>query len=149
MTDATTLQENREIGRLVLEEMWGAGRLELADRLYAADYVDHASRGPEPETVRGPQGIKDAVSLFRGAFPDLRYTVEETMAERDLVMTRFAARGTHRGPFLGVEPSGREVSYTGTDINRIADGRIVESWVHYDALGLLEQLGLVRPIPGM
>ena len=147
--DPGPLTENREIGRRVLEEMWGQGRLELADQLYAPDYVDHASRGPEPGTVVGPQGIRDAVASFRAAFPDLRYEVEEVMAERDLVMTRFSARGTHRGRFLGVEPSGREISYTGTDINRISGGKIVESWVHYDALGLLEQLGLIPTIEGM
>lgn len=143
------MNANREIGRRVLEEMWGEGRLELADELYAPDYVDHASRGPEPGTVVGPDGIKNAVRMFRAAFPDLTYKVEEVMAERDLVMARFSARGTHRGAFLGVEPSGREISYTGTDINRITDRRIVESWVHYDALGLLEQLGLVPEIDGM
>ncbi len=58
-------------------------------------------------------------------------------------MTRFSARGTHRAEFMGAAPTGREISYTGIDINRIADGRIVESWVQYDALGLLEQLGIV------
>jgi len=143
------LESNRRIGRLVLEEMWGRGRVELADELYAEEYVDHASRGPEKSTVVGPDGIKAAVEMFRAAFPDLTYVVEELMAERDLVMARFSARGTHRGPFLGLDPSGKEISYTGTDINRIVDGRIVESWVHYDALGLLEQLGLVPPIEGM
>lgn len=148
-TSRGTVLANREIGRRVLEEMWGEGRLELADRLYAPEYVDHASRGPEKGTVRGPEGIKQAVTMFRVAFPDLRYEVEEVMAERDLVMTRFAARGTHRAVFLGVEPSGQEISYTGTDINRIIEGQIVESWVHYDALGLLEQLGLVPPVAGM
>ena len=137
---------NREIGRLVLEELWGEGRLEIADRFYSPEYVDHASKGPEPSTVVGPEGIKDAVTLFRGAFPDLTYTVEETMAERDLVMTRFTATGTHQGVFLGVKPSGKTITYTGTDINRIEDGKIVESWVHYDALGLLEQLGLVESV---
>jgi len=146
----STPDDHRRIARLVLEEMWGRGRLELADELYAPGYVDHAVRGPEPQTVLGPEGIKAAVRAFRAAFPDLAYTVEETMAERDLVMARFSARGTHTGAaFLGVEPTGREVAYTGTDINRIVDGRIVESWVHYDALGLLEQLGLVPEIPGM
>jgi Predicted ester cyclase len=129
--------------------MWGEGRLELADELYAPGYVDHASRGPEESTVVGPEEIKGAVRMFRAAFPDLTYVVEEVMAERDLVMARFSARGTHRGRFLGVAPTGKEITYTGTDINRIVDGRIVESWVHYDALGLLEQLGLVPPIEGM
>jgi predicted ester cyclase len=64
-------------------------------------------------------------------------------------MARFSARGTHSGEFLGLAPTERTVTYTGTDINRIVEGRIVESWVHYDALGLLEQLGLVPEIEGI
>lgn len=144
-----TLERNREIGRRVLEEMWGRGRTELADELYVPHYVDHVSRGPEAGTVSGPEGIKAAVQQFRAAFPDLAYTVEEILAERDLVMARFSARGTHEGEFLGLAPTGRVVTYTGTDINRIEDGKIVESWVHYDALGLLQQLGLVPEIEGV
>ncbi len=100
--------------------------LEVADELYAPDYVDHVGRGPEPGQVRGPEGIEQAVTLFRTAFPDLTYTVHEEIAERDLVMTRFSARGTQRGPFLGVAPTGRVVTYTGMDLNRIANGQIVE-----------------------
>jgi predicted ester cyclase len=64
-------------------------------------------------------------------------------------MTRFSARGTNLGPFLGAPPTGRVVTYTGFDLNRIRDGRIVESWVNYDALGLLQQLGLVPPVKGI
>jgi predicted ester cyclase len=66
-----------------------------------------------------------------------------------LVMTRFSARGTQRGLFLGVAPTGRVVSYTGMDLNRIAKGKIVESWVNYDALALLQQIGLVPPVKGL
>lgn len=140
MTDQSL---NKDIGRRILLEIWSQGRLELVDQLYSDDYVDHVNRGPEPETVRGTEGMKAAVTMFRKAFPDLQYTVEETMAERDLVMTRFSANGTHQGEFMGAPPSGKRVTYTGIDINRIVDGRIVESWVQYDALGLLEQLRLV------
>ena len=149
MSQAATLEENRRIGRTVLLELWGAGRLELADLLYAPDYVDHVGRGPEASRVFGPEGIKKAVMLFRAAFPDLTYRVEEEMAERDLVWTRFSARGTHLGPFLGAAPTGKIVAYTGMDLNRIADGRIVESWVNYDALAILDQVGLVPPVKGM
>ena len=149
MTDEATLAANRLIGRRVLLELWGAGDLEVADALYAPDYVDHVGRGPEASRVVGPQGIKQAVRLFRTAFPDLHYVVEEEMAERDLVWTRFSATGTHLGPFLGAAPTGRTVTYTGMDLNRIADGRIVESWVNYDALALLQQVGLVPPLKGM
>lgn len=149
MTDQATLAANRLIGRRVLLELWGAGKLEVADELYAPDYVDHVSRGPESAKVMGPEGIKRAVMLFRRAFPDLKYTVEEEIAERDLVMTRFSARGTHEGPFLGAPPTGQTVRYTGMDLNRIADGKIAESWVNYDALALLQQVGLVPAIKGL
>ena len=71
------------------------------------------------------------------------------MAERDLVWTRFSAAGTHLGPFFGAAPTGKTVTYTGMDLNRIADGRIVESWVNYHALTLLQQVGLVPPIKGL
>jgi predicted ester cyclase len=149
LSDAATLAANRAIGRRVLLELWSQGKLELADELYAPGYVDHVGRGPEPGRVSGPEGIKQAVTMFRTAFPDLQYTVEEEMAERDLVMTRFSARGTNRGPFLGAPPTGRVVNYTGFDLNRILDGKIIESWVNYDALALLQQIGLVPPVKGL
>jgi len=148
MSDEATLAANRLIGRRVLLELWGEGKLEVAGELYAPDYIDHVSRGPESAQVRGPEGIKQAVMLFRSAFPDLRYAVEEEMAERDLVWTRFSARGTFKGPFLGAAPTGKTASYTGMDLNRIAGGKIVESWVNYDALALLQQVGLAPAIKG-
>ena len=149
MTDEATLAANRLIGRRVLLELWGGGKLEVADELYAPDYVDHVGRGPEASRVVGPEGLKQAVSLFRRAFPDLTYAVEEEMAERDLVWTRFSATGTFKGPFLGAAPTGRSVSYTGMDLNRITGGKIVESWVNYDALALLQQVGLLPAIKGL
>jgi predicted ester cyclase len=149
MIDGATLAANRLIGRRVLLELWGGGKLEVADELYAPDYVDHVGRGPEASRVVGPEGIKQAVTLFRRAFPDLTYAVEEEMAERDLVWTRFSAKGTFKGPFLGAAPTGNSVSYTGIDLNRIAGGKIVESWVNYDALALLQQVGLVPAIKGL
>jgi predicted ester cyclase len=149
MIDEATLAVNRLIGRRVLLELWGGGKLEVADELYAPDYVDHVGRGPEASRVIGPEGIKQAVTLFRRAFPDLSYAVEEEMAERDLVWTRASAKGTFKGPFLGAAPTDNSVRYTGMDLNRIAGGKIVESWVNYDALALLQQVGLVPAINGL
>ena len=149
MIDEATLAVNRLIGRRVLLELWGGGKLEVADELYAPDYVDHVGRGPEASRVIGPEGIKQAVTLFRRAFPDLSYAVEEEMAERDLVWTRFSAKGTFKGPFLGSAPTGNSVGYTGMDLNRIAGGKIVESWVNYDALALLQQVGLLPAVKGL
>ena len=82
MSDEAILAANRAIGRRVLLELWGQGKLELADQLYAPNYIDHVGSGPEPSRVSGPEGIKQAVTLFRTAFPDLIYSVEEEMAER-------------------------------------------------------------------
>lgn len=149
MSEAARLAENRAIGRRVLIELWSQGKLEVADELYAPDYVDHVGRGPEPERVAGPEGIKRAVTMFRAAFPDLNYGIGAELAEGDLVMTRFFAQGTHLGPFLGAPPTGRKVSYSGMDLNRIKGGKIVESWVNYDALALLQQVGLVPPVKGI
>lgn len=147
--EAKTIERNKEIGRRVLVEVWGEGRLDVVDELYAPDYVDNVARGPEPATVRGPAGLKAAVGLFRDAFPDLRYEADEQVAEGDVVVTRFSAGGTHMKPFLGAPPSRRRIAYGGIDVNRVRDGRIVESWVQYDALGLLQQLGIVPPIEGV
>ena len=149
MSDERTLAANKLIGRRVLVELWGEGKLEVADELYAPDYVDHVGRGPEASRVVGPTGIKQAVTLFRTAFPDLRYTVEAQIAEGELVLSRFSASGTQTGPFMGAPPSGKSVTYTGMDLNRIVRGKIVESWVNYDALALLQQLGLVPPVKGI
>ena len=149
MGDEAILAANKLIGRRVFVELWGEGKLELADELYVPDYVDHVGRGPEASRVIGPEGIKQAVTLFRNAFPDLHYSVEAQLAEGELVLSRFSASGTQTGEFLGKAPTGRQVSYTGMDLNRIVDGRIVESWVSYDALGLLQQLGLVPPLEGL
>ena len=98
MSDEAAPAANRLIGRRVLLELWGQGKLEIADELYAPNYVDHVVRGPESGQVRGPEGIKQAVTLFRSAFPNLTYFVHEEIAEGDLVMTRFSARGTQKGP---------------------------------------------------
>jgi len=149
MSDKAILAANKLIGQRVLVELWGEGKLAVADELYAPDYVDHVGRGPEASHVIGPEGIKQAVTQFRNAFPDLHYTVEAQLAEGELVLSRFSASGTQTGEFLGKAPTGGQVTYTGMDLNRIVDGRIVESWVNYDALALLQQLGLVPPVKGI
>ncbi len=138
---SAALADNKAIGRRILVDVWGEGKLAVIDELVSPDYVDRAPRGPEPSRVKGPEGLKEAVLSFRAAFPDLTYHVDFQLAEGDLVATRFTATGTQTGLFQGIPPTGRRIRYSGIDINRIANGMIVEAWVSYDALGLLEQLG--------
>ena len=130
--------ENKALYRRFIEEVFNQGRLDRADELLAPSYVFHDA---PPGTPKGPDGVKQTVTLFRGAFPDLHIAFEEQVAEDDKVCSRTVMRGTHRGGIFGVPPSGRQVAMPGMTMVRIADGRIVESWVRNDVLGLMTQLG--------
>ena len=92
----------------------------------------------------GREGAKQFVTMFRTAFPDLHFTIEDQIAEGDMVVTRWTARGTHRGDFQGVLATGREIRLTGTDIDRMTNGKVVECWAHVDELGLMQQLGVIK-----
>ncbi len=85
--------------------------------------------------------------MFRNAFPDLHFTVEDMLAEGDRVASRYTARGTHRGELMGLPPTGRQVTEVGIVISRLAEGKLVEDWHSPDNLGLMQQLGVVT-FPG-
>ncbi len=135
-------EELKALVRRELEEIFGRGRLDVADEIVAPDYVGYDPALPEP--ARGPEGLKQWAAGYRAAFPDLAVTVEEQVAEGDTVVTRWTARGTHQGELFGIAPTGKEMTVTGMSLERIADGRIVEDWTSWDALGLLVQLGAVE-----
>ena len=132
-------EENKAVLRRLYEEVWSQGNLATVDELLAVDYVLH----DPAHLVRGPEGFKAYVSAFRAAFPDLHATIEDQIAEEGKVAMRFTVRATHRGEFQGLPPTNRQVILTGIDIQRIADGKIVENWVNLDALGMLQQLGVL------
>lgn len=126
-------------------EVWGEGKLDLVDELFAPGYVGHPS-GPE-ETVRGPGGVKEFIGRLREGVPDLTMTLEDEVADGDKVVTRWTARGTHDGELMGIDPTGRTATVTGITILRFDDGgQIVEGWTNWDMLGMLQQLG-VAPQP--
>jgi steroid delta-isomerase-like uncharacterized protein len=138
-------EENKTVIRRFLGEVFEGGNLELVDELFAPDYVLHDPA--VPEEVRGPEGIKQYVGMYRSAYPDTRFTVEDQIAEGDEVATRWTYRGTHQGELMGIPPTGREVTITGITIDSVSGGRIEEEWNNFDQLGLLQQLGVV-PTPG-
>ena len=82
-------------------------------------------------------------SMYRNAFPDNRYSVEDQVAEGDMVVTRWIASGTHQGEIMGIAPTGNRVTYAGTSVERIVDGKIEETWDNYDALGMMQQIGAI------
>lgn len=132
--------ENKAIVQSAVEA-FNRGDWDAVDRLFAADYVDHdPSRAGLPP---GPEGVKQAWSMFRAAFPDLQGTIEDMITEGDKVVVRGVVRGTHQGELMGIPPTGKRVTVTLIDINRIEGGKLVERWAEQDNLGMMQQLGVI------
>src|SRR5258705_13618263 len=123
---------------------FSSGDVAVVDDLYAADVVDHSPA--VPNQAPGREGIKQLVTSFRAAYPDLAFTVEDLIADGDKVASRWTARGTNTGAFMGMPPTGKQVTISGILITRVAGGTMVESWVNFDALGMMQQLGVI-PTP--
>lgn len=137
-------EQNKAIERRLLDEVYSQGNLEVIDELVASDFVGHGAAADGGD--QGREAYRQFVVEMRTAFPDFKMTVEDQVAEGDKVVTRFRARGTHAGPFQGIPPAGKQGEISGTIIDRIADGKIIECWSSADYLGLLQQLGVV-PAP--
>ena len=135
------LEENKAISRRVVEEIFNKGRLEAADELVAPDFVGYDPALPEP--LRGPDGLRSQAEGYRTAFPDIKITIEDEIAEGDRVVTRWTARGSHQAELFGIPATGKQATVTGITIDRIIDGRIVETRNNWDTFGLLQQLGAI------
>ena len=135
-------EENKAMVRREIEEIFNhTGNLDAAEEIYASNYVGHE---PTFGDTHGPEGAKQFAAAYRQAFPDLQTTIEDQVAEGDKVVTRFRARGTHQGETEDFGPAtGNRIEVTGITIEQFADGKIVEDWTNFDALGFMQQLGLV------
>jgi steroid delta-isomerase-like uncharacterized protein len=133
-------EQNKAIVRRLFEEPW-KGNLDVVDELTASDYVGHDPANPEP--LRGPEGVKEFISTYRAAFPDSRITVEQQLAEGDLVATRWSGRGTHEGELMGIQPTGKQVTVSGLTISRLVGGKVVEEFQNWDTFGMLQQLDAI------
>lgn len=132
---------NKALARRLVDEAFNAGRLDVTDELVASDYVGH---DPSlPEDVHGPAGVRELIAGYRAAFPDIQVTIEDQIADGDRVVTRWRATGTHKGELMGMPATGKQATVMGITIDRIADGRIAESWDNWDTLGLMQQLGAI------
>lgn len=131
-------EASKQVVRRLFDDVLNAGKLGLLDTLVGAAYVDHS---PASGQAAGAAGVKAKVAALRAAFPDLRFTVEQLVGEDDIVAARYHWRGTHRGSFLGIPPTGRTVLVRGMDFYRLRENRIVEHWDIVDDLGMLTQLG--------
>jgi len=133
-------EENKALIRRFVEEIVNKGNIALIDELVAANYIDHSS---PPGAPSGIEGSKQFTNLFRMAFPDIHITLDDLIAEGDKVVSRFTMRGTNKGEFLGIPPTGKQVTITGIHIDRFAGGKLVEHWGQQDTLGLMQQLGVI------
>jgi steroid delta-isomerase-like uncharacterized protein len=136
-------EENKALIRRWIEA-YNERDLQAEAEVLAPDYVAHVPAAPGP--LEGLEAWRQFSGSFAEAFPDIRLTVEEIFSEGEMVAARVAFRGTHRGEFQGIPPTGKEVAFTSIEVNRVRDGKVEEHWVELDLLGLMQQLGAI-PLP--
>jgi steroid delta-isomerase-like uncharacterized protein len=148
MATVSTTERNIANAKKLIEEVINAGKPGLCDRYLAADRVDHQDYGLPSGMADGHEGFKRVLGGFFEAFPDLHLEVQFTTTDDDRVMFYLSTTGTHRGPLMGMAPTGKTFKVNGVDIFRFNDeGKISVHWGVFDTFGMLAQLGLVPP-PG-
>ena len=138
-----SIEESKQLIRRFYAEVVGGGDYSNLDSFVATDYVDHNAA----EGGRGPEVVRTHLEAIRRTLPDFTVQVEDIFAEGGYVITRVAGRGTHRGEWMSIKPSGREVRLKGINIDRVERGQIVEHWGEADTIGMLVQMG-VNPFVG-
>jgi steroid delta-isomerase-like uncharacterized protein len=136
--------ENKKIARRLMEEGWNKGREEVVDELMSSRC--HFHDPVFPSLTSGVENFKQHLRTCRSAFPDLKFTIEDEIAERNEVVLHWKAHGTHRGVFLGMPATNKSATVSGTTINRIEKGKIVEQWADWNLLSLMEQLGVATGV---
>lgn len=139
-----SFEDNKALARRALE-LWTMTSADAPEDVLAETYVNHQ----EPDVKGGVSALdlaawKKLVEAHRAAFPDLRVRFRMQIAENDLVATRWEFTATHLGDYLGVPPSGKKIVWTGIEVDRVANGRIVESWVDWDEYRFLQGMGLAK-----
>ena len=138
MSDNNTLETNKALIRRNFEVIWSQCNLEAADEILAPEYIGHIAA--LPDAVHGVEAFKQVVMLFHLAAPDIRFDIQDQLAEGNKVATRWIGRGTHKGELMGIAPSGQRLSVTGMSFHLIENGRIQESWDDWDALSMLQHM---------
>jgi steroid delta-isomerase-like uncharacterized protein len=131
--------DSKTIVRQLYEEVWNKRRLELVDEIISPS---HALHDPNlTDSAIGPEAYKRQVTRFITAFPDLRFNVEDMFGERDKLAVAWTISGTHKGEFMGIPATDKKVSVDGITLNHIVNGKIMDSYISWDTLGLMRQLG--------
>ena len=142
--DRATVSRAYSVVSRIYEEVLNKGELDQVDTLIAAEYIDHNPIGPGGKS--GIEGFKQTVRALRFAFPDLHFNVEQMIVNGDQVVTRTTMQGTHKNSFMGVDPTDKQVTVSGFDIFRVADGVVAERWGTLDGLTLMQQIEVFIPM---
>ena len=138
-------ETNKAVSRRFFEEVWNKGNLTVLNEIIAENHFN-SGPGTLPELPTGPEGAKQVVTLYRNAFPDVQFTIDEQLAEGEKVMTRWTAHGTHQGELQGLPATGKSSTVTGIAVDRIVDRKIAETWGIFDYFAMMQQLGVI-PTP--
>jgi len=134
-------EANVTLARRFFEDMGNGRNPAVASQIVAATHRHHDVSSPP--VADGPDGVAGSLAVYYTAFPDARWEIHEIAATGDTVMTRWTGSGTHKAPLGPIPPTGKFVKVTGLAFQRVRDGKITETWVSWDALGLMQQLGVV------
>jgi steroid delta-isomerase-like uncharacterized protein len=135
-----SMHDVKEIARRLAEDPW-RGKLDEVLELVDDDYIGYVPGSPEP--IRGKDGFRGFIDSYLAGFPDGAITVDELIAEGDIVATRWTGRGTNTGELMGMPPTGRQVTVNGMTFTRIVDGKAREDWTTWDTMAMMQQLGAV------
>src|SRR5579862_3955867 len=136
------MPDNAAVIRQFVEVVLNNGNIDQAGRYVWEDVVEQV---PLPGQGPGLKGLQDVLRGMQAAFPDIHWKIEEQMSDGDRVMTRFVWTGTHRGPFLGIPPTARQVYVWGVVIDRLVDSRIKQTRIIMDTLSMMAQMGVIPP----
>lgn len=139
-----SIEESKAIYSRFVEEVINQGNFDVVQELFSPNYLDH---NLPPGAAPGLDSVKQVQSMFRNAFPDVHFTIEDMVGEGDEVATRVTGSGTHKGDFMGIPPTGKRATWSSMGFFRVTDGKIVEHWGIPDLLSLMQQLGAI-PAPG-
>lgn len=136
-------EQARSLLQRLYEEVVGQGNLQAAEELVSPDFVDHVPQPFPGQPTTGVKAITWLAGTIRTALPDVHVTIEDLLVDGNRAVARVTWKGTHTGRLLGIEPTGRTISFAGFDMLRIIDGKIAEHWGQVDVLAMLAQLGFL------